>query len=77
MPTCNNCQQETAIPHVYCLKCLNNWLIMREIVNKKLLTKYGEVTRQNFPIYNQEIRRLNNLWKRNRDEFEREIAKWL
>lgn len=77
MPTCKNCQQPAAVPHIFCDKCLNSWLIMRKYVQTELFKKYGEPTRQTNPIIIKEMKLSENIWKKNRLEFEKQITNYI
>jgi hypothetical protein len=74
MNNCKNCEKETAPGQPICDSCVNNWSIMRGIIQKRLTDQYGPATRENLTAHTQEMNRLENTWKRDRDAFKREIA---
>lgn len=74
MNNCKNCNGATTTGQPICDTCVNNWLIMRQVIQKRLTDQYGPATRENMPAQQTEMSRLENLWKRDRDIFKREIA---
>jgi hypothetical protein len=76
MNNCKKCNREAPITQALCNDCLNNWLIMRQIIQKRLTDQYGEATRETGPIMQREINRLDALWRRDRDQFKKEANQW-
>lgn len=74
MNTCKNCLQETPTGQPICDTCVNSWQVMRGIIQQRLTGQYGAATRENMAAHQTEMNRLENLWKRDRDIFKREIA---
>ena len=76
MKNCKNCNREAPATQAICDDCINNWLVMRTIIQGRLTAQYGEATRENLPSMQNEMRRLENTWKRNRDQFKKEVNTW-
>ena len=74
MNQCKNCNQETAPGQPICDACVNNWSVMRGIIQERLTAQYGPATRENMQSHQREMSRLENTWKRDRDAFKKEIA---
>lgn len=73
---CKKCNRETPATQALCNECLNNWLIMRQIIQQRLTSQYGEATRETQPTMQREFNRLEALWKRDRDLFKKEVNTW-
>jgi hypothetical protein len=65
-----------AIPHIFCAACLGNWLRIRTAIQQRMAAVYGVATRENYSIIEGETKRLNDLWKRDREAFENEAKSW-
>lgn len=76
MKNCKNCNRETTPAQPICDQCINNWLVMRGIIQQRLTDQYGPATRENLPAQQREISRLENTWKRDREAFKKEIQNW-
>ncbi len=76
MSNCKNCQRVTEPGKALCERCINNWLVMRGIIQNRLTSQHGEATRENTPIMQREMNRLDALWKRDRVKFSQEVNKW-
>lgn len=57
-------------------ECLENWNTMRGIISQHLQTQYGEATQETQPIMQTELRRLGDLWRRDKIAFEKEVSAW-
>jgi hypothetical protein len=49
MSNCKNCNGATTTGQPICDTCVNNWLIMRQVIQKRLTDQYGPATRENMP----------------------------
>jgi hypothetical protein len=76
MNNCKNCNREAPHTQALCNECVNNWLVMRNIIKKRLTDQYGEATRETMPIMQTEMNRLETSWKRDRDLFKKEVNTW-
>lgn len=76
MANCKKCSREAPIGQALCNECVNNWLVVREIIQGRLTAQYGEATRENLPSQQQEMQRLENTWKRDREQFKKEVNTW-
>lgn len=74
MNQCKNCNRETAPTQPICDECVNNWSVMRGIIQARLTAQYGPAARENMQAHQREMSRLENTWKRDRDVFKKEIA---
>lgn len=73
---CKYCQKPTQPGQALCDDCLNNWQVIRPIIQARLQVNLGEDTRENLPIRDREFKRLDALWKRNRKQFANEVNQW-
>jgi len=76
MNNCKNCNREAPVGQAVCHECVDNWLIMRQIIQQRLTAQYGEATRENLPSQQNEMKRLENTWKRDREQFKKEVNTW-
>jgi hypothetical protein len=73
---CKKCNRNAQPGQALCDDCLNNWLVMREIIQARLTSQYGEATRENLPSQQNEFKRLEHTWKRDREQFKKEVNAW-
>lgn len=76
MGNCKNCNRETQPGQPICDGCVNNWLVMRGIIQDRLKAQYGPATRETLPSQQREMSRLENTWKRDREQFKKEVKVW-
>lgn len=76
MATCKNCGKDCPAGRGICDTCLNSWPVMLGIVQTRHFAQLGEPTRQTSPLIENDMKRLSNLWKRDRLIFEKEVAGW-
>lgn len=73
---CKIDSQRADLPHIFCRGCLGNWIRIRTAIQERLAKVFGQSTRENYTLVETEMRRLNDLWKRDRDAFENEARTW-
>jgi hypothetical protein len=73
---CKKCNHPATVGQALCDECLNSWLIMRDIIKQRLTAQYGEPTRETLSIQQNEMKRLENIWKRDREQFKKEVNTW-
>ena len=76
MRKCTTCGNDTLTSSKICGRCLNEWTKMRGLIFKTLTNKYGKMTQINHPIFITETKRLENIWRNNKDNFKLEIKNY-
>jgi len=75
MAICNKCGEELGFIKNICSSCFQLWLNMRKLSFIHLENKYGKLNINNRKKIMKEMRRLDNLWHKNKEEYEVEIKK--
>ena len=75
MAKCIRCGKENLSASRICRSCLHSWLDMRTEVFNKLQEKYGKFSPQNQEIFKKQMKRLENIWKKDKDKFVFELEK--
>lgn len=70
---CIRCGVETPINAKICVQCLNKWGEMRAVIYDTLYEKYGRINQQNHDVFKNETKRLERIWRRDKEMFEIEI----
>ncbi|HYH13684.1 MAG TPA: hypothetical protein VD794_00595 [Flavisolibacter sp.] len=77
MPLCIINKEREALPlYKVCQQHLNHWPTMRQLVVKHLAYVFGTATHENNAIQLREAKRLENLWKRDKTLFAKELNAW-
>lgn len=71
---CIRCGDETMNRKI-CYRCMNDWTTMRTQVFDILQNKYGKLTQENHPLFIKEMKRLERIWRKDRNEFLKELNK--
>jgi len=72
--SCRTCGRETYGGQRFCSNCLNDWSEMRKMIWDYHTSKYGKISPDNLKIRQSETRRLDKLWRRDKDAFLLEVA---
>lgn len=72
---CIRCGVENPINAKICIQCLNKWVEMRGLIFDALQKKHGRMNQQNHDIFKGETKRLELIWRRDKENFEFEIKK--
>lgn len=76
MANCPICNQPVPEGKKIGDECRDNWNTMRGIISQRLLAQNGEATQETQPIMQNEMKRLERLWQRDRAAFEKEANTW-
>lgn len=72
---CIRCGGEAFSGHKICCWCMDDWKEMRTRIFNALQDKYGMLSLITQGVFKRETKRLENLWRKDRDRFEVEIGK--
>lgn len=72
---CTKCGGDSINNSRICSYCLGKWTDMRSTVFNELEKKYGILTQVNHEIYKKEMKRLENIWRKDKDKFTVELEK--
>lgn len=72
---CIRCGGEAFSGHKICRSCMDDWGEMRTRIFNALQDKYGMLSLITQGVFKRETKRLENLWRKDRDRFEVEIGK--
>jgi hypothetical protein len=75
MSKCIRCGNETLGPQRVCPSCLGNWCDMRSMVFDKLTLVYGKLSPTNHPLFIKETKRLESIWRKDKERFAVELNK--
>lgn len=76
MRTCIKCKEKNIFDNRrICLGCMKEWTTMRTTVFDTLESKYGKMNPENHPTFIKEMKRLEKIWKRDKDLFQLELGK--
>lgn len=75
MRKCIRCGDETSKGTKVCPTCLRSWGNMRTIIFDMLEEKYGKLCPQNHDIFIKETKRLEKIWRKDKEKFQEEIGK--
>ena len=56
-----------------CDTCLSKWSDMRSTIFNSLQKVHGKLSKDNHPIFIKETKRLEKIWKKDKDQFFKEI----
>jgi len=68
---CKTCGESSWPNKWVCPICLKEWTSMRSIAFKFLQDKYGKLCPDNLSIIQKEIKKLERIWRKDPDEFNR------
>lgn len=71
---CIRCGNDVGTARRICQSCMGNWLEMRKTAYDFLVSKHGEMTAENHPIFKKEMPRLERIWRKDRNAFEAAIT---
>lgn len=74
MAKCIRCGDENGNGRRICYSCLGKWTDMRSAVFNELEKKHGKLTQLNHEIYKKEMKRLENIWRKDKDKFAVELG---
>lgn len=76
MRTCIKCKEKNIFDNRrICLGCMKEWTTMRTTAFDTLESKYGKMNPENHPTFIKEMKRLEKIWKRDKDLFQLELSK--
>jgi hypothetical protein len=76
MRTCIRCKEKNIFDNRrICSDCMKEWTTMRTTAFDVLESKYGKMNPENHPTFIKEMKRLENIWKRDKDLFQLELGK--
>jgi len=76
MRTCIRCKEKNIFDNRrICSGCMKEWTMMRTIAFDILESKYGKMNPENHPTFIKEMKRLEKIWKRDKDLFQLELGK--
>ena len=75
MSICRTCHNETLSGRRICPSCLSKWSDMRTLIFNTLTDVYGKMTQSNHPTFIKETKRLERIWRKDKEKFEIEINK--
>jgi hypothetical protein len=73
MSKCIRCGQENINAGRICPSCLSNWCDMRTEVFNALQLKYGKLSPSNHQFFIKETKRLEKIWRMDKNKFASEI----
>ena len=71
MSKCTKCGDEKVAG--VCHSCLRNWIDMRTVIFNKLTEKYGTLSPTNHELFKKQTKRLENIWRKDKEKFVKEI----
>jgi hypothetical protein len=71
---CIRCGEESTNKKI-CYSCLGKWTTMRSEIFDTLQNKYGKFSQENHSLFIKETKRLEKIWKKDKDKFIEEINK--
>jgi len=72
MSQCIRCHNDAANGK-FCQSCLDNWAEMRTQVFDILQKKYGKMSPENHAIFIKETKRLEKIWRKDKEQFQTEL----
>lgn len=75
MGKCIRCGCETYRERI-CRSCMNEWTEMRAKTYNTISKKYGMFSPENQVIFKKEMKRLEKIWRKNKDEWKLEIENY-
>lgn len=76
MRTCIRCKEKNIFDNRrICLGCMKEWTTMRTTAFDTLESKYGKMNPENHPTFIKEMKKLEKIWKRDKDLFQLELDK--
>jgi hypothetical protein len=75
MSKCIRCGNEIIGPQRACNSCLRKWNDMRSLVFDKLTEIYGKLSPVNHPLFIKETKRLESIWRKDKELFTIELNK--
>ena len=76
MRTCIKCKEKNIFDNRrICSECMKEWTMMRTTAFDALESKYGKMNPENHPTFIKEMKRLEKIWKRDKDLFQLELDK--
>lgn len=73
MAKCTKCGDDTLTSSRICPSCLSNWSEMRTIIFNALQNKYGKLNPSNHKLFIKETKRLERIWRKDKEKFTNEI----
>ena len=75
MAKCIRCGQDTLTSARICRACLDNWTHMRTSIFNVLQEKYGKLSPSNHQLFIKETKRLESIWRKDKQRFAIELEK--
>ena len=72
MAKCIRCGDENSRGKI-CYSCMSKWTDMRSEVFNALEKKHGKLSPANHPIFIKETKRLEKIWRKDKDKFDIEL----
>jgi hypothetical protein len=74
MRTCKRCNQKNIFDNRrICIDCMKEWTNMRSLAWNSIEVKIGKLNPLNHETYKKEMKRLENIWKKDKEKFKTEI----
>jgi len=71
---CKRCGGDTIGNQRICFRCLRDWSAMRKLIWDHTEKKYGKLSADNLKIRQKETKKLEAIWRKDKDKFQ-EIIK--
>lgn len=75
MAKCIRCGNDNYNGRRICSSCLGKWTDMRSAIFDELQKKYGKLSPTNHPTFIKETKRLEKIWRKDKDAFAVELGK--
>jgi len=75
MSKCIRCGGDTLTSAKICRNCMNNWADMRSAIFNALQEKYGTLSPINHRFFIKETKRLESIWRKDKQKFQVELSK--
>lgn len=76
MRTCIRCNEKNIFDNRrICQGCLKEWTDMRVSASDYVQSKVGVLSPENHETYKKEMKRLEKIWKKDKEKFKQEISK--
>lgn len=77
MRTCIRCHEKNIFDNRrICSGCMKEWTTMRGDAFDALETKYGKMSPDNHSTFIKEMKRLERIWKKDKEQFRSELEKF-
>ena len=73
--SCRRCGRETYGSQSICSKCLMDWSAMRKEIWDYHERIYGKLTKDNLKMRQKDTRRLEKIWRKDKNKFQEILSK--